>query len=156
MSSLLEQLHDIEGLDQISSWPLAIGWWVVIAIGFIVACAIARIVFNKLAFKRSWRNDAFQKLALLEKSLTDANAKETLVALSEFLRRIVLRRFPRNECAGLAGEAWLKWLAMHDPKGFDWEKRGDLLTRAPYAPMTNRLSVHQIKDLIQAVREWVS
>ena len=28
MSSLMQQLHDIEGLDPISPWPLAVGWWV--------------------------------------------------------------------------------------------------------------------------------
>ena len=36
MSSLMQQLHDIEGLDPISPWPLAIGWWVSIVCGIII------------------------------------------------------------------------------------------------------------------------
>lgn len=156
MKTLLEQLHDIEGLDFISSWPLAIGWWVIIVAGVIIACALAWIASKMIAFKRSWKNDTFQKLSLLEKNLSEATARETVIILSEYLRRIVLRRFPRNECAGLAGEAWLKWLAKHDPKSFDWEKKGTLMIEAAYAPAYNRLPTNQVRDLIQAVRYWVS
>lgn len=155
MSSLLEQLHDIEGLDPISWWPLAIGWWVLIVVGTIIVCAAVCFIAYRLAFLRSWKNDTFQKLARLEENLSDATARETVIALSEYLRRIALRRYSRKECAGLTGEAWLKWLAIKDPKKFDWEKRGTLLIEVPYAPLDARLSANQIKDLIQAVRYWV-
>jgi uncharacterized protein YfaT (DUF1175 family) len=155
MNDLLEQLHDIESLDPINWWPLAIGWWILIIIGVIMACALAGLAAHRLAFKRSWKNDTFQKLARLEENLSDATAAETVILLSEYLRRIALRRFSRKECAGLMGEAWLKWLAKHDPKNFDWEKKGILLIEVPYAPLSSSLSAHQIKDLIQAVRYWV-
>lgn len=155
MSSLLEQLHDIEGLDAISSWPLAIGWWVLIAIGTLLICAIAWFLVHHFAFKRSWRNDTFQKLAQLEKNLSDATARETVIALSEYLRRIALRRYPRKECAGLAGKAWLAWLAQHDPKKFDWEEKGALLIDVPYSPQNHKLCAEQVKEIIQAVKNWV-
>lgn len=154
-SSPLDKLHDIEGLDAISAWPLAIGWWVLIAVGSCLLFALVVFAIYKLAFKRSWRSDSFQKLAFLEKNLSDATARETVIALSEYLRRIALRRFPRKECAGLVGNAWLKWLALHDPKNFDWEKKGSLLIEVPYAPVSSKLPADQIKDLIQAVRDWV-
>lgn len=155
MSPLLDQLHDIEGLDSISSWPLAIGWWVLIVIGICMVGAIIWFVIYKIAFIRSWKNDTFKKLAILEKNLTEETARETVIVLSEYLRRIALRRFPRKECAALTGNAWLKWLAKHDPNSFDWETKGILLIEVPYAPMTNRLPVNQVKDLIQAVKVWV-
>jgi len=155
MNSLLEQLHDIEGLDPVSWWPLAIGWWVVIVIGIVIVCLIAFYVSYRLAFRRSWKNDTFQRLAQLEKNLSEETARVAVIALSEYLRRIALRRFSRKECAGLVGEAWLQWLTKHDPKKFDWEKRGALLINAPYAPLNHSISIQQIKDLIQAVRNWV-
>lgn len=155
VKSLLEQLHDIEGLDSISSWPLAMGWWVLIAIGMFMISAASWFVIRRLMFKRSWKNDAFQKLASLEKNLVDATARETVIALSEYLRRIVLQRFSRNECAGLVGKTWLQWLTEHDPKKFDWTKRGMLLIEVPYAPIKGHLHVDEVKDLIQATREWV-
>ncbi len=155
MNPLLEKLHDIEGLDPISWWPLAIGWWILIMIAIFLVCAIAYLTAYRLAFKRSWKNDTFQKLLQLEKNLTDATARETIITLSEYLRRIVLQRFSREECAGLMGEAWLKWLTAHDPKNFDWEKKGTVLIEVPYAPGNLALSTCQIKNLIQAVRQWV-
>lgn len=156
INSLLEQLHDIEGLDTISSWPLAMGWWILIGVGIFFVCACVCFLIYWIAFKRSWRSDTLKKLAKLEKNLSETTAKETVVALSEYLRRIVLRRFPRKECAGLVGEAWLKWLKKHDPKGFEWEKKGILLIEMPYAPENDhQLSSDQIKDLIRAVKDWV-
>ncbi len=155
MNPQLEQLHDIEGLDLISSWPLAIGWWIVISIAILILSLSIYFGVRHLAFKRSWKNDALKKLAYLEKELSDLTARETAIFLSEYLRRIALRRFPRKECAGLIGKAWLKWLTNKDPKHFDWEKKGELLVEIPYAPMNSHLSTDQIKDLIQATREWV-
>ncbi len=155
MNPLLEHLQDIEGLDAISAWPLAIGWWVALGMGILMASALAYFIARKLAFMRSWRNDTFQRLALLEKNLSEATAREIAIELSEYLRRIALRRFPRNECAGLTGEAWLTWLAERDPKKFDWEKKGTLLIELPYAPANRPLSTSHIRDLIQAVRSWV-
>lgn len=152
---LMEQLHDIEGLDAISHWPLAIGWWVLIALGAILTIAITYGIVHRITFKRSWKNDALRKLDGLEANLTESTARETVITLSEYLRRIALRRFPRNECAGLAGEDWLKWLSMHDPKQVDWEKKGALLIEVPYSPLNKSLPIREIKELIQAVRGWV-
>ena len=96
MNNLLEQLHDIEGLDPISWWPLAIGWWIIIALCIILMIGLALYGVYWLAFKRSWKNDTFKKLAILERNLSDQTAKETVIALSEYLRRIALRRFPEK------------------------------------------------------------
>lgn len=155
MNSLLEQLHDIEGLDSIDWWPLAIGWWVLIVIALVLGCFMAWSIFRWIAFKRSWKNDTFKKLRLLEKELSDATARYILITLSEYLRRIALQRFSRKECAGLTGEAWLQWLTKHDPKEFDWKTKGSLLIDIPYAPVHAPLSIGQIKDLIQAAKNWV-
>ncbi len=155
MNPQLEQLHDIEGLDFISSWPLSIAWWAVIVMGILLIGAAVCFIVYKLAFNRSWKKDTFQKLANLEKNLSDITARETAITLSEYLRRIALRRFSRKECAGLIGEDWLKWLTLQDPKKFDWEKKGTILIKVPYAPVDSSLSTHEIKDLIEAIRDWV-
>ena len=68
MNSLLEQLHDIEGLDPISMWPLASGWWILISCGTVIALSMGIAIFYYLAFRRSWRNDTLQKLAALEEN----------------------------------------------------------------------------------------
>lgn len=155
MPSLMEQLHDIEGIDPISMWPLAIGWWVSIACGVIVLGGVIWLLWRRIGYLRSWKRDTFRKLDRLEQNLGPSTSGETVVFLSEYLRRIAMRRFPRKECAGLVGDAWLKWLKVHDPKQFDWTTKGKLLTEVPYAPVHKDLPLSQIKEIIQAVRYWV-
>lgn len=153
---LMKQLHEIEGLDHISKWPLALGWWVIIVIAIHILLFILWKVWKKILFNRSWRKDTLLKLRKLEEQLTEETKKETLVLLSEFLRRIAVHRYSRKECAGLVGAHWLKWLEDKDPKKFCWETKGDLLVKAPYAPHENmRCSIGIIKELIQAARGWV-
>lgn len=155
MNDLLNKLHDIEGLDSISIWPLALGWWVLIGLGIFLISLLAWLVSRRITFKRSWKNDTFQKLTVLENNLSEATSSKTVVLLSEYLRRICLKRFSRKECAGLTGNAWLKWLSEHDPHQFDWEKRGLLLIEMPYAPDKHIIPVDHVKELITATRNWV-
>jgi hypothetical protein len=155
MNALLEQLHDIEGLDPVSLWPLAVGWWVVMALGILIFCLLGWLLARRIAFTRSWKNDTFRKLTNLEQNLSETSSAETVILLSEYLRRISLKKFSRKECAGLTGTAWLKWLSQHDPKAFDWEKYGVLLIEAPYAPARHALPISQVKELIKATRNWV-
>lgn len=155
MDSLLEQLHDIEGIDPISWWPLAIGWWMLIIFTLCVIGLIACFAIKRWAFMRSWKSETLKNLNSLEKKLSEITARETIIDLSQYLRRIAVRRFSRKECAGLNGKAWLRWLAANDPKEFDWENKGALLINIPYAPHNVNVSTPQIKELIQAVRNWV-
>ena len=155
MNEWMNQLHDIEGLDSITWWPLPIGWWVLLISGTCLLAALIYLGVKRVIFKRSWKYDSFQKLAYLEQNLRTETAKDSVILLSEYLRRIVLHRFSRKECAGLIGKEWLKWLSTNDPKQFDWEKNGLLLIEVPYAPQKRQLPIDQIKTLIQAVKDWV-
>lgn len=151
----MDQLHDIEGLDVISALPLAIGWWVVIVFGVLTFGIFIWLLWRCIKYLRSWKRDAMKRLDQLELKLSPETSFETVVFLSEYLRRIALRRFPRKECAGLVGNAWLQWLKTNDPKQFDWTKKGKLLIEIPYAPSQKELPLDLVKELLQAVRYWV-
>jgi hypothetical protein len=155
MNPLLEKLHDIEGLDPISAWPLSFALWMLIVAVVILFSTALYFIIHRIIFVRSWKYDTFQKLDGLEKNLSEQTAKESAMTLSEYVRRIALKRFSRKECAGLVGDSWLKWLSEHDPKNFDWEKKGTLLIEVPYSPEHRQVSTLEIKDLIGALREWV-
>ncbi len=155
MNPLLEKLHDIEGLDLISAWPFSFALWAVIAAAIILFSTGIYFIIRRIIFIRSWKYDTFQKLDGLEKNLSELTARESAMTLSEYVRRIALKRFARKECAGLVGQSWLQWLSKHDPKNFDWEKKGTLLIEVPYSPESSEVSTHEIKDLIGALREWV-
>lgn len=148
----LAELYDIEGLDAISWWPLAIGWWVVLAIILILAAGIAVFYWRKHAFERSWRKSTLKALSEMEQN---AASQETAIALSELIRRIAIYTHSRKACAGLEGKAWLRWLKEHDPETFNWEEKAGWLVNIPYAPTSTSVPESEIKTTIQAIRRWI-
>jgi hypothetical protein len=159
----LEQLRDIQGITGVPWWPLAPGWWLILA-AFVV---IAYATYHWRAILRlrvpipgitlgTWRWDAAAQLrSLRRRALAEQDAKTTAGELSELLRRIAMARWGRDACAGLNGEDWLAWLGAKDPKGFPWRERGRLLISAPYAP-AGPLSDRDLFALIDAAYAWVS
>lgn len=155
MSPLMQQLHDIEGLDAVSPWPLAFGWWILIALGALLLVAGFWGLIRRIKYLRSWRRETNRRLDQLERGLSPETSREALASLSEYLRRIAMHRFPRKECAGLVGADWLEWLQSHDPKQFEWVTKGSVLIDMPYAPAHAEPPLEQVQELIHAVRPWV-
>lgn len=155
MNDPLKQLYDIEGLDPISWWPLGPGWWLLIILIVMCVIGLSILYFKKCALKRSWQHLILSQLSDFEKNLCEENAQATVVQLSELLRRIVMHKYSRIECAGLEGKAWLSWLKKHDPQQFDWETKGKILVEAPYYPSSIAVSLEDILGLIKAIRRWV-
>jgi Domain of unknown function (DUF4381) len=149
---LLAQLYDITGIDWIDWWPLAPGCWALLAIALILAGAI---YWRRRAYRRSWKGDAWAALTALDARLVGGNAREIAASLSVLLRRIAMHCSPREECAGLVGQDWLRWLTAKDPRAFDWVSHGALLVEARYAPPGRDISQEAVKILIKAAKRWV-
>jgi hypothetical protein len=152
---LLSRLYDIKGLDYIGWWPLAPGWWVLlalVAIGSILAAAVYR---RRLAYARSWKGDAWRAFAALDAQLPGGDVQKAGATFSILMRRVAMQCHSREECAGLQGQDWLRWLTAKDPGGFNWTERGSLLIEAPYAPPGRYASAEPLKVLIGAARGWI-
>lgn len=139
---ILTQLRDIRGLDPVSGWPPALGWWLV-ALGVLLLFYLAwryraslRLRIPPIPVLRigNWRWDAGRQLRDLRQRALTQDPRRTAAELSELLRRIAMARLGREACAGLTGADWLAWLTERDPRQFDWLQRGRLLLDAPYAP----------------------
>lgn len=161
-NALLDQLHDIEGLDAVNRWPLAIGYWIVIGLGIIFLTLLIGFAIKWFAYRKSWKHDSRKRLnhllnTLSKPSVTEETIQNTTILFSEYLRRIALHRFSRSSCAGLKGKAWLEWLSQHDSKNFDWVNKGKLLATVPYANVktSKSISVEELKALIHAAKDWV-
>lgn len=108
-------LADIHLPPEPGYWPLAPGWWILIAL------ALLLIIFSWFLYRRKKRN-AYRKKALNEfKQLqrTFAETKkinEFLQATSLLLRRTALTAQPKNFDPALKGDAWLQWLDNYCPK----------------------------------------
>ncbi|MCB1782682.1 MAG: DUF4381 domain-containing protein [Alphaproteobacteria bacterium] len=151
MEDLRAQLHDIKGLDAISWWPPAPGWWILA--GVLILLLIAVFGVRVWRRRRAARWQAHVKGLFL--SLRRENDARTKVsALSELLRGLAIQTHGRESCAGLEGSAWLAWLSAHDPAGFNWTYDAKILIEAPYAP-DGHIAANDLEPLIKAAERWV-
>ena len=103
-------LRDVHLPDAIGIWPLAPGWWLVfgVVLGLSVV-ALRRALIN-------YRAGAARRLALRQlKQIRNEYARHGkpvrfAADVSELLRRSMLAYSPRQDVAGLTGQAWLDWL----------------------------------------------
>ncbi|HIP52533.1 MAG TPA: DUF4381 domain-containing protein [Chromatiales bacterium] len=157
MENLYGQLRDIRGLDPISWWPPAPGWWL-LAAGILITLALIAVY---LRLRRDyplgrWQRDAKRRLVRLKRRIPLNTPHESAAELSELLRRIAVARCGRAHCAGLTGEVWLAWLEANDPNGFQWREEGGLLLDLPYAPPDRHADQARVIHLTEAAIRWVS
>lgn len=100
----LDRLHDLALPPEIGPWPLAPGWWIVIALLLIAGAWVARRVV--VARRRSaYRREALREL----------DRARTAIDASVVLRRCALVVAPRDAVAALVGDAWTDWLRERAP-----------------------------------------
>ena len=155
VQKLIAQLADINGLNKVNYWPLAIGWWIVLGVLAIVIAIIIFLILRRLAYRRSWKHKTVIQLNAMAERLNQNNGKEIMTELSILLRRLAINRFSRSGVAGLKGKVWAEWLTKNDLAKFDWSIYENLLTETPYAPPGNFSSTEEIKKLINATKKWV-
>ena len=106
----LAQLRDIHTPGMIETWPPAPGWWVLAAI------ALALVLYGIYWLIQRWianryRREAMSELHQLRADWNDHGDDQLyLEALQRLLKRVALTRFPRDDVAGLTGEAWVQFL----------------------------------------------
>jgi hypothetical protein len=149
-------LRDLHLPDPVGWWPLAPGWWVLIAL------AVAGIVYLLYRQFRRWRHNRLRRIALAELSRVYNNYRQGTDALtlakdvSELLRRAMLAYSPRSEVAGLTGEQWLAWL----DRGLDDQPFttgvGRKIESLPYQRPESIDDDTDISGLIDVVRRRIS
>jgi hypothetical protein len=149
-------LRDLHLPDPVGWWPLAPGWWVIIALA---ALGLAWLAWRWYC---AWQAEAPRRHALRELARIEAaylehrNPVELGKALSELLRRGMLAYAPRAEVAGLSGEAWLAWLDEGLSVPWFHTEGGKNLLSLPYRRPDDDLSDVDVGALISAVRVRLS
>ena len=145
-------LRDLHLPEAVGWWPLAPGWWVLIALALAGLCYLVYRQF------RQWRRNAARRVALAQLSQVHRRYQEGVDALtlskqlSELVRRAMLAYAPRDEVAGLTGERWLAWLDRGlDGKPFT-EGPGRSLESLPYRRPQAIDRESDIASLIDVIR----
>lgn len=132
-------------------WPLAPGWWVLIAL---VAVAAGWLLWKQF---RRWqanaaRRNALRQVALIRREFNEgADAALLGKQLSELLRRGMLAYAPRGEVAGLTGDNWLHWLDQGLEDRPFTEGAGRVLESLPYMNPASLDLDTDVAGLIDAV-----
>ena len=149
-------LRDLHLHDAIGWWPLAPGWWgVIAALGILLGYVLLRLY-------RQWRFNAPRRYAMHELARYEAEYLEhrnpvTLgKQLSELLRRGMLAYAPREKVAGLTGSEWLAWLDRGMPLPYFHTEGGKSLLNLPYRDPNGDFSDTDINALLAAVRMRLS
>ena len=149
-------LRDLHLPETLGWWPLAPGWWVVIV------AALAALLYLAWRWHKAWKFNAPRRHALRELARFEAEYLEhrnpvTLgKQLSELLRRGMLAYAPRDEVAGLTGEAWLRWLDQDLSVPYFHTEGGRSLLTLPYRDPDSDFSDIDVGALLAAVRTRLS
>lgn len=149
-------LRDLHLPEPIGWWPLAPGWWVIIALAVVAAIFLARALLRKRR-RSAARRHALKQLATLTQEFEQhGDVVAFSRAMSELLRRTMLAYAPRGDVAGLTGDEWLAWLDRDlDKPRFNGDV-GRKLLEFPYRRPDDKLSALDIADLVAAVRQRIA
>ena len=120
----LPEIRDIYIPDGVSLFPLAYGWWV------ILAAALGSIILFRIirwSIKTSKKHYALNKLKKIDESKTIAAA----VQMSELLRRVCNVKY--KNASVLYGQEWIDFLNEHTTHKID----GDVAKLLMFAPFMN-------------------
>ena len=149
-------LRDLHPPETIGWWPLAPGWW------FIIAVALIGLGFLFRYCLRTHSHSAARRYALtqLDNIVLQFEQQKNTVAfgasLSELLRRTMLAYAPRQDVAGLTGEEWLAWLDKDLAQPVFVNGPGRQLLHLPYRDPDLELPIADMNRLIAAVRHRVA
>ncbi len=145
-------LRDLHLPEPIGWWPLAPGWWLLLSLA-VVAAGYGLWRAYRTRQQNAPRRFALRELARYEKEYLEHRNVVTLgKQLSELLRRCMLAYAPRQEVAGLTGDAWLEWLDRGMPLAYFYTEGGKSLLQLPYRNPRGDFSDVDVDALLSAVR----
>jgi uncharacterized protein DUF4381 len=145
-------IRDLHLPEAIGWWPLAPGWWVLIAL---VGAGLVLLLRKWVRVHATGmaRRHALKQLELYTKEyLEHGNGALFGKQLSELVRRTMLAYAPREEVAGLTGEEWLTWLDRDLDRSHFAEGDGRPLIEWPYRDPGSRYDKSDVAALVDAVR----
>ncbi len=156
MAQQLAQLHDIHLPGSVSWWPLAPGWWILLAVVLIVLTGLG---FMEIRRRRALKYRALRELTtLLDGPAGQLDTWPLAAELCVLIRRIVLSQAGGRHYANVHSDAWGEQLSA-EPNGMPAEIARFIAT-APYAgdgaanePLDTTAPARE--ELIEATEHWI-
>ncbi len=148
----LAALHPLREPELIGWWPLAPGWWVLIALLALLLC-VAAIVLWRRHQQRAYRRQALAQLSTLQDRYRERrNRASYLQNLNALLKATALRAYPREEVAAISGERWCNWLNSTAGKRADAPQFPTAFASAGYHPDPEHIDTDEV---FRCARYWI-
>ena len=129
----LAALHPLRVPGTIGWWPLAPGWWALIALLLLLLCAIGYVIYRRYRANAYRRQAATQLQALHNKWLASGNSQSFLGDMNALLKSVALEVFPRKDVASRSGGDWVAFLNKTSPADEDKPVFGEDFAAAAYS-----------------------
>ncbi|ACA87301.1 DUF4381 domain-containing protein [Shewanella woodyi] len=100
----LQALKDIHTPAVVESWPIAPGYWLILLV------SVSTLLFTVIWLKRRIQRSAAKRAALMELERLDIHNTNICVEINTLIKRAALSYLPREDVAGLEGQAWYAWI----------------------------------------------
>ncbi|MBQ8751245.1 MAG: DUF4381 domain-containing protein [Alphaproteobacteria bacterium] len=145
MNNLVE-IRDIYIPKDVSIFPLAYGWWVIL---FAIVILFVLLKFILWGIKTSKRLYALKKL----KQINNENPIVFAIEVSELLRRICNVKY--KEASVLHGNEWINFLNEHTKNNLS-KKTSELLMYAPFIDKNEKkYSQKEVLELSNFCKQWI-
>ncbi|MDH5305536.1 MAG: DUF4381 domain-containing protein [Gammaproteobacteria bacterium] len=149
-------LRDLHLPETVSNWPPAPGWWFVIGVLLLGLAYLLRHWFRRHA-RGAVRRYAMRQLNALQAAYQQhRDAIRFGAEASELLRRTMLAYAPREDVAGLTGEAWLAWLDRDLAQPLFVTGAGRALLDLPYRNPQSEIPAAEVERLMVALRHRIA
>jgi len=131
--SVLEQLRDIHSPSAISSWPPAIGWWILAIVCFVVVIFVLYQIIYRYK-KNAWRRSAIKELNHLKSIYSEQANTTTLSELNALLKRCIASARKNSDYLSLTSKAWTECLKF--PSTYTIDQGSDHLSNGKSKTLT--------------------
>ncbi len=150
-------LRDIHLPEAIFWWPLAPGWWILLA--SITSVFLILYIVRKIYQNRQLNRDIASELETIKQQFEiNQNKSQLAKSLSTLLRRACISYYPEDNIAGLIGENWLRYLdatfTSNKTEIKFQDSIGHILLDAPYLPDDSALDYND-QALLQLCEAWL-
>jgi len=149
----LSQLKDIHLPEAITDWPIAYGWWLLLA--FIIISVLTGLYFWQIKRKQeASKNSALQ---LLDRQYAQFKANDDALLFlqqsNQILKRFCLQKHPH--AASLSGSSWVNFLTARLPKENHKALFNDSLKQAIGQGLYQQACQFDVHNLYQACSIWL-
>jgi hypothetical protein len=106
----LANLHPLREPVPIDWWPLAPGWWLLIAIALLCLAALVYVLVKRYRANAYRRQGLAQLQTLRQQYLAQQDASQYVAQTNALLKSVALHSYPRREVAASNGPQWLTFL----------------------------------------------